>query len=179
MIRAFLLVQLLLVGLAGCAVQRTDAAILPTGFYGPGDQNDAAMLDAQSYYAGRNLRPATPQQVARVLAAVEYLSGEVNSNDRYSSVPALQQVQMMQAREELRAALAIAPGARSQQIVDALSAASRTQTPQALADSLAQPFFTLGPQATAARLTNLPPMPITRRALDQIWTHEYRKLDAV
>jgi hypothetical protein len=69
---------------------------------------------------------------------------------------------MLRGREEVRSVLGIAPGTRSQEVVDRLvAAASALQSGnRAAAESaLDSPRFTLGPQRTLALLDNLPPLP--------------------
>jgi len=172
-----LLALALALALTGCAAQKIDVAVFPAGIYSAQNVDDAATYDALNFFSGRSLHP-TQAQAARVRAAVEYLGGEIASNDRFNGLAATTRVQFLQARDEVRQALAITPGTSSQAIVDALVAAARAPTSQALLTALDQPFFTLGAQATAARLSALPPMPITRTALEKLWSYEYRTLDA-
>ena len=109
-----------------------------------------------------------PIQAARAVAAVDYLAGELSSNPRWIGVSPFVTMQMLQARTEVRNVIGIAPGARSQVVVDSLAryaAALQGGAPPAQAEqNLANPSFTLGAPMTVAKLENLPFMSVTNVA---------------
>lgn len=152
--------------LGACAAERVDFSTLPPSFYGPRVfVVDAAIFEAKTVFGGNTDFPTDAAKSAHVLAVIEYLGGELNSTGSWSDLAGVVQVQMLQARQEVRQALGIAPAARSQQIVDALVAVSQTTDPKAQAAALADPIFTLGPDGTLQRLRAMPPLPITHRAI--------------
>ena len=103
--------------------------------------------------------PTVPANTALALGAVDFLAGDFYTNPRWTSIPAQDKIRMLQGRGELRRALAIAPGATSQQVVDGLIAASAAygaQDPAGVSAALPRSVFTLGPDGTTRVLSNLP-----------------------
>ena len=157
--------------MAGCtgAFKPVDTAAMPPGFIPPGDPDIAALFEAETAFPPGAPRPATPQAIARAVADVDYTAGAFNTHIRWWGTlnPGAQE-QMLIARREIRAAVGIAPDALSQDVVNALLAASTAPDQQALLTALANPVFTLGPQATLDRLTNMPRLATTPYALIHI-----------
>jgi hypothetical protein len=152
--------------LGACAAERVDLATFPTGVYGTGqDLDDAVLLDLHRAFNARQPFPTNPRDVARLLAEVEYFAGEINAGGRWSDASATVQTMMLQARAEIRAAIGVTPGTKSQQVVDALLAVAATPDPAAQLAALGNPIFTLGARPTLERLGHMPPLPITREAL--------------
>ncbi len=155
----------LLVG--GCAFfQIVDTARMPASqFPGQNDTPRAALYEAQLAFSGNAPSPATPAQWARVLADVEYLAGALNTDVRYADLDGAAQAQVLEARREVRGFLGVPETAPSQAVVDALLAASHATDAQALRTALSAPIFTLGADATLARLQAGPTLVVTPLAL--------------
>ncbi len=157
--------------LAACGYQTPlpDTAFAPPGAFGSNGDEDVAAINLASwaFSAPRNTRNH-PVEAARSVAAVDYLAGELTSNPRWIGLSPFVQMEMLQARDEVRAAMGIAPGTRSQTVVNDLSsyAASLAYDGNQFqaARFLADPAFTLGPQLTEARLQNLPFLTVTNVA---------------
>ncbi len=159
----FCIAALTCLAMTGCGYQTPlpDTAIAPEGAFGSnGDQDIAAVnLSSWALSSPRNTlnRPAV---AARSIAAVDFLAGELESNPRWSALSPLVKMDMLQARAEIRNAVGIAPDARSQLVVNSLcgyalalvDGADQAQAGQYLTNAA----FTLGPQATEARLQDLP-----------------------
>jgi hypothetical protein len=152
--------------LGACEMARVDASKLPPSFYGPTVfVDDAAAYEAKWVFGGNSSFPTDAAKSAHIVAVIEYLGGAVNSNGQWSDLAGVVQVQMLQGRAEIRAALGVAPTARSQEIVDALVVVSRTNDPKQQMAALDSPIFTRGPEATLRSLADMPPLPVTTRAV--------------
>jgi hypothetical protein len=138
-----------------------DTAQAPAGAFGSNGDSDIAAINLSSwaFASARNLRNR-PIEAARAVAAVDYLAGQLSSSGRWTAISPIVQMQMLQARTQVRATVGIAPDARSQLVVSSLAnyAAALTVNGDqaAAAQYLANPAFTLGPQATEAKLENMP-----------------------
>lgn len=161
--------------LAGCAAQAVDVAMLPPNLYGAGvNVEQAALLHTRLVFSGNAARPTNAADGARLVAEVEYVSGVLNTVSRPPDMPGIAMAQLLQARAETRAAVGVTPTAPSQAVVDALVKVSQTSDPAAQAQAVTLPIFTLGPQATLARLAALPELPETRRAILASGSFGYR-----
>jgi hypothetical protein len=132
-----------------------------------GDIDQAAASIAAWSFAAPARTEGRPIDAARAVIALEYWAGTLSSSPRYVAASPLGQRQLLQARQEVRTALGVAPAARSQAVVDALvDAESALLAGDAAAAERALPksLFTLGPKATLQRLTHLPPLPIANVA---------------
>jgi hypothetical protein len=148
------------------SLKPVDFARMPQGTYGPGvDVDDGAIDTAVRALDGISPRPTDPARLALALASVDYLAGEYASGGRWGMLDAMVQVKMQQGADEIRRTLAVAPGAKSQQVVDSLLAFSHAAGPEAQLAALSNPIYTLGAQATLNRLKALPPLPQTASAL--------------
>jgi len=174
--RALFLLAVLALG--ACGLKPVDLAVMPQGTYGPGvDVDEGAIATAEA-----TLGPATPPQteigrLALALASVEYLAGEYSAGGRWGLLNPLVQAEMMMARDEIRTALAVAPQATSQQVVDSLLAVSHATGADEQRAALAGPFFTLGAEPTRARLQAMPPLPLTRGAMVYVSHHLFDDSD--
>ena len=147
--------------LAGCAAatRPPDTASIPLWAepYWPGD--DAAIMHAEWAWADPSRTRGIPAEGTRAVAEIDYLAGELSSNPRWVTMSPFAKLRMLQAREDVRRALGIAPDAPSQAVVTpliaALAAMDAGDQRQVLA-SLSSPVFTLGPERTLAALTALP-----------------------
>jgi hypothetical protein len=109
-----------------------------------------------------------PVEAARAVASVDYLAGDFYANPHWDGMSPLVKQQMLIGRQEARAALGIAPDARSQDVVDGLIAASNAVgNPAAVRTALSSPVFTRGPDATLLALNNLPYLPSANWAAQQ------------
>jgi len=161
------LVVLLASGCASIAPQ-PDTARLPPNAYGLFADNDIGAINlAQWAFADPGRIRNDPADAARAAAAVDYLAGQLSSSPRWIAMSPITKGQMLQAREEVRGALGIAPGAPSQLVVDgllgaanAIAAGDRTA---ALA-ALRSPVFIWPPEQTLARLSDMPFLPIANVA---------------
>jgi hypothetical protein len=109
-----------------------------------------------------------PSDAARTIAAVDYFAGSLQWNAKWPRISNLTRTLMLEARPEARQAVGISLDARSQEVVDRLLAAANALAAQDTATAravLASPIFTLGPDATLARLSNLPYLPKSNLAI--------------
>ena len=167
-LRALIVLAGLLV--AGCAsiAPPPDTARLPPNAYGLFADNDVGAINlAQWAFADPARPPNDPADAARAAAAVDYLAGELSSSPRWTAMSPITKGQMLQAREEVRQALGIAPGAPSQLVVDGLLGAANAvvagDRTLALA-ALRTPAFTWPPEQTLARLSDMPFLPMANVA---------------
>lgn len=121
-------ILLIVTGLAACsAVQPVvpDYARLRPGAFGTNEDGDVAAANLAQYaFADAGRTYGRPIEGARAAAALEYMAGAFYVSPRWNNISALTKEQLLQGREELRAAISVRPGARSQQIVDGLMGAS-------------------------------------------------------
>lgn len=162
MLRRLLLLTFALMP-AACAslpISVPDTARLQPGALGTGLDPDVTAINlAQWAFADPARTRFRPIDAARAAAAMDYIAGELNTSPRWANIPATTQIQLLQGRQELRAALFISPRARSQSVVDRLiaTADALNHDDQAAAlQDLSGPTFTAPPQAVLARLYNLP-----------------------
>jgi hypothetical protein len=156
--------------LAGCASAMPPvnlAQVAPGAFESNGD-NDVAAINLASWALALPSRTQDrPEEGARAAAAVDYLAGELSYSPRWAFMSPITKIQMLQARDEVRAVLGVAPGAPSQLVVSALlTTANALQSGNRTAAlmALSAPVFTKGPDQTLAAVTNLPRLPIANVA---------------
>jgi hypothetical protein len=143
--------------LASCAsTARVDSAVMPPGLFPAGDEDQSALREALLTLGASGTLPATVQGRARSFADVEFVSGVFNTSARWIGLDGTAQIQILMARREVRDHLGLPEQAKSQAVVDGLIAVSTTTDQPALMTALANPIFTLGPQATLARLQETP-----------------------
>jgi hypothetical protein len=112
----------------------------------------AAFSDQSSTYGN-------PAAGAEAALAVEYIAGAVNTSARWSAMDPEIKDDLLQARVQVRNTLGVAPGASSQAVVNALSAARRALQAgdkATAAAAVSGPVFTLPPDKTIEILGNLP-----------------------
>lgn len=149
----------------GCANLRTVSATMPPGLFESADVDTAALYEANLALGGTVSKPSTPQRYARVFADVEYISGAFNSHARWIGTQGNALVEIMIARREVRGVIGISNQTPTQAVVDALLAVSQAADGAPLLAALANPVFTLGPDATLQRLQNVPDLFSTPAAL--------------
>ncbi len=155
---------LVVVSLAGCStIVLHDTAVMPRTAAGTPVMSDQGAIQTASYALGSPAVTAgRPVEAALALAAIDYLAGALYSNPHWDGIPATTKLRMLQARDEVRQVLAVAPGTPSQVVVDHLIRAANAfeqQDAQAALAALPATVFALGPQRTAALLANLPYLP--------------------
>ena len=177
----------LAIGLAACGpLQPTivETAQMPAGGLGSGmDPDVTAMNLAQWAFADSSRTYGRPIEAARAAASMEYIAGQFYMSPRWSNISALTKEQLLQGRDEVRAALHVAPGATSQQIVDSLTSAGNLMAagdqPEALR-RLGAPVFAAPPEQTLATLSNMPYLRManvsTMRAANQLFDNSSRDL---
>jgi hypothetical protein len=153
-----LLVLALLPGCGGLPGP-VDAAQLPPGEFASGDPDVAALNYAAAAFSSQSSTYGDPAAGAEAALALEYSAGALNTAPRWVGIDPSIKTQMLRGRDEMRAAIGVAPGASSQAVVDALAAARRAlqagDKPAAEA-ALRNPAFTMTPDKTIEALANLP-----------------------
>ena len=169
-----LLATSLLLPLIACGPLMPGASLPADAVVGAGDPMRAAIYGS-SFAFNNPGGLADPAVAARAAAQVEYLAVNLPQDPRYSFTPTVAG-QMAAARDELHAALGVAPTAPPQAVVEGLYGASRALTarqPGAAADALSPTVFP-NRQATLARLAALGPMPLTAVATAQAEREQLR-----
>ena len=164
--RPAMIATLLAAGLfsAGCTPTPAPdtARLLPGSFGGFADPDIIATEQAQYAFAYPARTRNLPIEAARGAAGVDYMAGEFSTAPRWAFISPIIQMQMLQARAELRQTLGVPPNAPSQAVVDGLlnyADARVVGDPTAATDTLNPVIFTYGPARTEALLANMPYMP--------------------
>jgi hypothetical protein len=164
--------------LAGCTVPPQGppgappppVAEIPQGFFGNWIDPDLGCVNESSYAFGSpDILHGNPVATLRATICVEYLAAEANS-PRWVSVSPLTKMQLLQARDELRRTLGIAPNAPPPLVTNTLLRLLHDLQVGNMADAravIAPPLFDMPPDQTLALLTNLPPVPIAHAATQQ------------
>jgi len=153
-----------LLPLLGCAAMPpAPQARLPfDAVEGAGDPTRAAILNTAFAFGTPARLSGQPFAAARAAANFEYLAVEIPNGPRWKEFSPLVGIQLTQGREELRAALGIAPAAPPQQVIDGLYAASRAISlgdEPAAERILGTSAFAAGGSQTLQRLAALPALP--------------------
>jgi hypothetical protein len=149
-------------------------ARLPSGAFGGNDDNDIMAINLAVWaFANPARTHGDPINAVRAVLAIEYLGGQLSSSPRWSFMSQLTKMQMLQAREEVRATLGIAQDAPSQVVANALLALSLNPTPLVASQVLRGPAFTLPPEVILARIENLPYLPMANWASQRAGQQEY------
>lgn len=159
---------MLLPAACGSIAPLPDTPAVPAAALGTnGDVDQAAAAIAGWAFADPSHTDGRPVEAARAVIALEYMSGELSSSPRYAGVSPLHQRQLLDARQEVREALGIAPGAPSQAVVNAMIGVESSCMGDNIAgekQALTGPAFILGPDATLQRLVSLPSLPLAKVA---------------
>jgi hypothetical protein len=143
-----------------------DTATMPDGALNTNGDVDVRSLDVAAYdFAHTN--KGDPARAADAIAALDYMGGKLNTSPRWVIMPSLYRDQMLQSREILRQFVGISPAAPSQAVVDtmlALAQAYQAQDQAEVQRLLEAPIFTLPPAEVAARLNNIPLIPVVNAA---------------
>ena len=179
-------VFVLLIALSACTASVVpDTARLAPGQLGTNEDPDvAAMNMAQYAFADPSRTYGRPIDAARAAAAMEYVAGEFYTSPRWSNVSPITKEQLLQGRNEVRAALGVVPGASSQAVVNRLTAAAdamQAQNRGAAVGLLGAPVFTTSGEAVLARLSAMPYMRManvsTMKAAGQLFGPDDRDID--
>lgn len=152
--------------LAGCAITPPPStALLPPGAFGSNASNQIMAINvAQWAFSDPARTRGSLVNGTRAVLAIEYLAGELSTNPRWQYMSSRTKREMLEAREEVRSLIGVAPGAPSQAVANALVALSVRPTEATAEQVIRAPLFTLSPAATVSRLENLPYLPIANRA---------------
>lgn len=149
--------------LAGCGsnlLQPTNTATMPHNPYGGPVMNQTEAIALSSWALKDPANTAgNPERAARAIAAEDWLAGQTILYGNYNGWAPNGQVSWSMFREQVRAAIGVAPDASSQDLVNRLLAAAdalKAGKPDTAKAQLSAPIFTRGPDATLAALTNLP-----------------------
>ncbi|HEY0203981.1 MAG TPA: hypothetical protein VGC15_07520 [Acetobacteraceae bacterium] len=161
-----------------------DTARLTTAQLGSGfDPDVTAINQAQWAFADAGRTYGRPIEAARAAASMDYIAGQFYTSPRWSNISALTKEQLLQGRQEVRAALGIPPSTPSQAVVNQLTAAGNALADGNQALALAQlsgPTFTTPPEQVLARLTNMPYLQkanvATMRAANELYNNNYDDL---
>ena len=162
---ARLLAGLALVGLLAACAARPPVpwASLPgDSVLGAGDPTRAAIITTAYAFGATSVLANDPGLAAEAVARLEYLSVEIPTGPRWISFNPLAGVMLQQGAARAREALAIAPGAPPQAVIDGLFAVRRALVAgdRAAAEAALYPaVFTAGGAGTITRLASLPPNP--------------------
>ena len=161
--------------LAGC----TQGGPLPSGTAamplnaggGPDLTQDEAVALASWALKSPANTAGDPGRAARAIAAEDWLAGQTTLYGNFQAYAPSGQPVWVELRRQARAAIGVAPGATSQEVVSRLMATSDAlaagETDVAKAQ-LASPIFTLGPDGTLRALTNLPSLPGRESAFTEL-----------
>lgn len=161
--------------LAACApTPPPSTAQLPPGAFGGNDDNGIMAINLAAWAFSDPARThGNPIDAVRAVLAIEYLAGQLSSSPRWNYMSQLTKLEMLQARQEVRGVLGIAPDAPSQAVANALLALSANPTPAVAEEVLRPPVFTLPPAETLARIENLPYLPEANLASHRASGQEY------
>ena len=164
----------LLLPLIACGPVMPTASLPAGAVPGAGDPMRAAIYGAS--HAFNNPRGlADPAAAARACAQLEFLAANVPQDARYSFTPTLAG-QLAAAREEMHAAIGIAPGAWPQSVVDGLYFASVELDRGNRANALGalSPVIFPNADATLTRLAGLGWLPFSAAASAQAEREQLR-----
>jgi len=147
-------------GCADGAPRVPDTARLQPGQLGTGGDPDVTAANlAQWAFADPGRTYGRPADAARAAASMDYIAGALYTNPRWANVSAVTKEQLLQGRQEVRAALGVVPGTPSQVVVDRLAAAGNALAAgdqPAAAQVLGPPAFDASGEQVLARLSNMP-----------------------
>ncbi len=164
-----ILLAVVLLGLASCTpTPMPDTAYLPPGVFGTNQDVDMTAINTAAWvFADPSVSRVNPIDLARGAAAVDYLAGQGFSNPRWVYVSPLTKDMMLQAREQVRAVLGVAPGAKSQdvtmQLLEAAYWMQQNDRDQVYA-ALKPNVFPAGPEQTVQKLMSMPYMQLVNVA---------------
>jgi hypothetical protein len=160
--RTSTLVLMMFLPLAACgslpATQNTP--YLPPGVFGVYEDNDVGAINFAAWaFASPANTGGRPFEAMKAVIALEYLAGELRENPRWVEIDPSVALRLAQARNDVRNVLGIRLDAPPQFVVTNLLWASNYLLAGNRANALkalSVPAFTLPPDQTLARFTNLP-----------------------
>ncbi len=155
-----LVAPLMLLAAACTPVPQVDTAVVPPLAFGTNEDSETAAVNISSWALSNPARTSNdPADAARALAGVDFLAGDLVSSPRWLGLSPLVKQEMLAARIEIRQAIGVAPGARSQDVVNGLLGAANATVdgnPGSAQLALSAPVFTLGARETYNLLVALP-----------------------
>ena len=172
-IRSTIFITLISLGLAGCALE----APPPSTGYLPANAFDGRVIGEDPAIAATNeaqwsfTHPAAmqgrPAEMALAVASLDAMAGQFATGGRWISMNGLAKLQMLRARQAVRAVLGIRPNAPSQTVINSMVTISLAlrhgDRPAALAAAKGAEF-TLPPPRTLSILAHFPPVTIAAEA---------------
>lgn len=170
--RRWLKIVGLCLSVAGCALESP----IPSTGYLPKDTfenvigQDPAITATQTAtfaFAHPAAMQGRPAEMALAIASLDAMAGQFSTVGRWSNMNPLAQLEMLQARTQVRAILGISPDVPSQTVIDALVGAAHAldRGNRARAErALTGPGFAMPPEQMIALLAHFPPVPIANRA---------------
>jgi hypothetical protein len=158
---------LLAVACTGGTGSPPSATLPPDAVIGAGDPTRAAIFSSAYVFGAPSSIAGRPDLGAAAAAQVEHLASEIPTGPRWVGFGPQVGLELIGARQEVRAALGIAPEAPPQEVVDALYAAYRAWRAGDAAGAeraLSGPAFRDGGRRTLLVLAGLPPLPRTQVA---------------
>lgn len=163
--------------LSACAATPPYARLPIDAVDGAGDPTRAAIIGTAYFFNTQGTAGASSDAAARAAAQVEYLAAEIPTGPRWVEFSPVVGLELLAARDELRAALGVAPGTAPQAVVDGLYAAGRAlRAGDRTAAATLLPNMVRDRQATLASLERLPALPRTRVAT-ALAERELRRVD--
>jgi hypothetical protein len=157
--RRLLLLAALLPAACGPPFVPPDTASLPPGVFEGTDQDVPAVQYAAYAFSSASRTYGHPEAGAQAVLAMDYIAGELNTDPRWAHIDDDTKAQLLEARDQTRAAVGIAPNAPSQLVVDSLAAVYhdlQAGDEAGATAALSNPAFTKSPAETLQILANLP-----------------------
>jgi hypothetical protein len=160
--------------LSGCALETPPPS---TGFVPPDafgysafgqDPTIATFNEALFAFTHTDMMQNRPAQMALSVASLDAMAGQFSTGGRWMAFDQIAKMQMLQARERVRAILGISETAPSQAVIDQLVTASNALDADNQAAALAAlsgGVFTGPATQTLALLTHFPYVPIANHAV--------------
>ena len=157
------LAVLLLAWLGSCALETPPptTGFLPDNAFGDAVQGEdiAVAATGDAVVAFASAQRGDPAATALAVASLDAMAGQFSTGGRWLGLDQFVKLEMLNAREHVRAVLGIAATADSQTVIDGMVGAAQAlqRHDQAGARAaLAAPIFSLGPARTLAVLANFP-----------------------
>jgi hypothetical protein len=159
--------------LSGCALeaQPPSTGFMPVDAFGNSvvgqDLTMATFNQAMFAFAHTKMMQNRPEEMALAVASLDAMAGQFSTGGRWMAMDPIAKMQMLQARERVRAIVGISETAPSQAVIDQLVRASKALEAGDQAGALAALSgggFTVPATQTLALLTHFPYVPIANRA---------------
>lgn len=153
------LALLIFLPIAACgALPATQATpYLPPGVFGVYEDNDVGAINFAAWaFASPANTAGRPLDAMKAVIALEYLPGELQENPRWIAIGRNPQLNMAQARNDVRQALGIRPDAPPQLVVNVLLNALAAGDQAEALRALSSPIFLQSAGQTLARFAQMP-----------------------